>query len=105
MSRQNLRGTGQPHQITDPGTRLDRPFLGGQSYRQVPDTTRALLDDPAEEWDGADATLLPITRSANRRAFQSPLDGADLAALLRKPPPWCTGWRFTVPGADSNVIM
>jgi hypothetical protein len=73
MSRQNLRGTGQPHQITDPGTRLDRPFLGGQSYRQVPDTTRALLDDPAEEWDGADATLLPITRSANRRAIPIPV--------------------------------
>jgi alpha-ribazole phosphatase/probable phosphoglycerate mutase len=66
--------------------RLEWPFLGGQSYRRVPDTTRALLDDPAEEWDGA--TLLTITRPANRRAFQSSLGGADLEALLRNPPPW-----------------
>ena len=76
---------------------LDQPFPGGQSYRQVLDATRALLDDLVEEWAGADATLLIVTHSANRWAFASLLGGADLATLLRNPPPWQPGWSYNVP--------
>ena len=83
---------------------LDEPFPGGQSYRQVLNATRALLNDVVEEWDGADATLLFITHSANRWALQSLLGGTDLASLLLNPPPWQPGWRFTAPGRGTSVI-
>jgi broad specificity phosphatase PhoE len=75
---------------------LDLPFPGGgQSYRQVRDATRALLHDLWAEWDHG-ARLLIVTHSANRWAFASLLGGADLADLLRDPPPWQPGWRYVL---------
>ena len=74
---------GSPPLRQDP--RLRDPFPGGRSYRQMLNATRALRNDLVEKWDGADATLLLITRSANRWALQSLLGRADLAALLLNP--------------------
>ena len=76
--------------------RIDEPFPGGQSYRQVVEQTRELLRDLSAEWDGR--RVLLISHSANRWALQCLLEGASLEELVDAPFHWRPGWEFRLPG-------
>lgn len=73
---------------------LDRPFPGGQGYRQVIDATRDFLAELVEAWDGE--RVLVIAHSANRYALQVLLDGARIEDLTDAPFTWQPGWEFTL---------
>lgn len=76
--------------------RIDEPFPGGQSYRQVVAQTRELLRDLSVEWDGR--RVLLVSHSANRWALQCLLEGARLEDLVDAPFDWRPGWEFRLPG-------
>jgi alpha-ribazole phosphatase/probable phosphoglycerate mutase len=73
---------------------IDRPFPGGQSYRQVIDATRGFLHDLVDTRDGE--RILVIAHSANRWALQVLLDGARIEDLVDAPFQWQPGWRFSL---------
>jgi alpha-ribazole phosphatase/probable phosphoglycerate mutase len=75
--------------------RVDRPFPGGESYRQVVERTRAFLRDLADQWDGA--RVVVIAHSANRWALDHLLRGQPLDALVDRPFDWQEGWHYQVP--------
>ncbi|WP_354637718.1 histidine phosphatase family protein [Kitasatospora camelliae] len=75
--------------------RIDDPFPGGQSYRQVLTSTAEFLRDLAAGRDGQ--RVLLIAHSANRWALECLLDGTPLEQLLADPPAWRPGWYFTLP--------
>jgi broad specificity phosphatase PhoE len=75
--------------------RIDTPFPGGQSYRQVVTAMDDFLRDLARDWDGRE--VLIVAHSANRWALEVLLGGAALEALVDAPFVWQEGWRFTLP--------
>ncbi len=74
---------------------LDRPFPGGQSYRDVVEATRGFLDELTRRFGGR--RVLVVAHSANRWALQHLLAGERLADLVDAPFAWRPGWEFTVP--------
>jgi broad specificity phosphatase PhoE len=74
--------------------RIDDPFPGGQSYRQVVMMTATFLHDIAVQWGGS--RVLVIAHSANRWALEHLLAGTPLEDLLEAPPPWRPGWEYVV---------
>ncbi|HET7037900.1 MAG TPA: histidine phosphatase family protein [Thermomicrobiaceae bacterium] len=74
--------------------RIDAPFPGGQSYRQVVQQTRAFLRDLAAGYDGA--SVLIIAHSANRWALDHLLRGVPLEHLVDAPFQWQEGWHYTL---------
>jgi broad specificity phosphatase PhoE len=89
---------GQPSHVIDAqrAHRIDTPFPGGQSYRQVLAATEVFLDDLIRHWD--DQRVLIIAHTANKWALDCLLTGASLPDLLSAPfdlrP---EGWRYTLP--------
>lgn len=79
--------------------RIDEPFPGGQSYREVIDATRDILSDLASGWDGG--TVLVVAHSANRWALECLLAGARIEDLVDAPFAWRPGWHYTLPAAPS----
>jgi broad specificity phosphatase PhoE len=75
--------------------RIDTPFPGGQSYRDVVAQTDEFLRDLVAAWDGQ--RVLLIAHSANRWALQHLLERARLEDLLAAPFDWQEGWTFTAP--------
>ena len=71
---------------------LDEPFPGGQSYRQVVEATRSVLDDVAARHDGRQVVV--IAHSANRWAIQHLLEGTPLEELVGAPFEWQEGWLY-----------
>jgi broad specificity phosphatase PhoE len=76
--------------------RIDEPFPGGESYRQVVERTRSFLTDLIPELDGS--RVLLIAHSANRWALQHLLLGTPLEEVLATPFEWHEGWEYTLPG-------
>jgi broad specificity phosphatase PhoE len=76
--------------------RIDEPFPGGESYRQVVERTRSFLTDLFPELDGS--RVLLIAHSANRWALQHLLLGTSLEEVLAAPFEWQEGWEYTLPG-------
>lgn len=74
---------------------IDRPWPGGQSYRDVVERTRSFLTELARRFDGT--RVLVIAHSANRWALQHLLCGERLADLVDAPFDWRPGWRFDLP--------
>lgn len=74
---------------------IERPFPGGQSYRQVVEATGSFLKDVKDQWD--DARVLVIAHSANRWALEHLLNGARLEDLVGAPFNWQPGWTYVVP--------
>lgn len=72
--------------------RIDEPFPGGESYRDVVDRTRSFLDDLLPEFDGS--RVLLVGHSANRWALEHLLLGAPLEALVAEPFEWQEGWVY-----------
>lgn len=75
--------------------RVDTPFPGGQSYRDVVDRMAGFLADLARDWDGR--RVLVIGHAATRWSLQHLLDGEALEALVQAPFAWRPGWHFVVP--------
>lgn len=75
-------------------SRVDIPFPGGESYRDVVVRTRDLLRD-LTRWDG-DRVLL-VGHSANRLALDHLLLGASLDELVAAPFVWQEGWAYVLP--------
>jgi broad specificity phosphatase PhoE len=76
--------------------RIDEPFPGGESYRQVVERTRSFLNDLIPELDGS--RVLLIAHSANRWALQHLLLGIPLEDVIVAPFEWQEGWLYTLPG-------
>lgn len=83
--------------------RVDEPFPGGQSYRDVVEATRTFLDDVTARHDGE--RVVAIGHSANRWALQHLLDGTPLEELVAAPFDWQEGWLFALESqvAQSNL--
>lgn len=73
---------------------VDRPYPGGQSYRQVLQATRAFLSDLRGTWEGK--RVLIIGHSAQRYTLRTLLAGARLADEIDAPFMWQPGWEFTL---------
>jgi broad specificity phosphatase PhoE len=74
--------------------RVDEPFPGGESYRQVVGRTRSFLDDVARVHDGE--RILVIAHSANRWALDHLLHGTPLEELVDAPFDWRPGWSYVL---------
>jgi broad specificity phosphatase PhoE len=73
---------------------IDKPFPGGQSYREVVAATWDFLLDLANGWDGR--RVLIVAHSANRWALECLLNGTRLEDLVDAPFRWQTGWAYTL---------
>ncbi len=73
---------------------IDRPFPGGQSYRDVCQATRDFLLDLAQAWAGA--RVLVIAHSANKWALDCLLRGSALEDLVDAPFGWQEGWTYVL---------
>jgi broad specificity phosphatase PhoE len=76
--------------------RIDEPFPGGESYRQVVERTRSFLNDLVAELDGS--RVLLIGHSANRWALQHLLLGIPLEEVVAAPFEWQEGWEYRLSG-------
>jgi len=72
--------------------RIEEPFPGGESYRDVIARTRSFLDDVRARHQGE--RVLAIAHSANRWALQHLLEGTPLEELIAAPFDWQPGWEF-----------
>jgi len=75
--------------------RIDQPFPGGESYREVVERTRSFLVDLAGE---APPRVLVIAHSANRWAIEHLLEGRLLEELVTAPFAWQEGWLYRFDG-------
>jgi broad specificity phosphatase PhoE len=78
---------------------VDEPFIGGESYRQVVERTRAFLDEVAARHDGE--RIVVIAHSANRWALDHLVNGARLEELVDAPFAWQEGWLYLVNASSS----
>lgn len=83
--------------------RIDDPYPGGQSYRQVVAQTRDFLRDLCADWDGRRVVI--ISHSANKWALDCLLGGAALEDLVDAPFGWREGWRYLLPTGYSGANM
>lgn len=72
--------------------RIDKPFPGGESYRQVVDRVDDFLGDLAESWDGKRVVL--IGHSATRWALDYLVEETPLEELVIAPFEWRPGWEY-----------
>jgi broad specificity phosphatase PhoE len=75
-------------------TRVDEPYPGGESYRQVVERTRDFLSDLLAEFDGL--RVLVIAHAANRWSLQHLLLGVPLEQVVTAPFEWQEGWEYAL---------
>lgn len=85
---------GAPVSALDPRVeRVEKPFPGGQSYRDVMELTRSFLQDVKRWYDGQ--VVLVVAHSANRWSFEHLLGSrAPLEELITSPFDWKPGWEY-----------
>jgi 2,3-bisphosphoglycerate-dependent phosphoglycerate mutase len=76
---------------------IDTPFPGGESYRDVVERTRSLLDDLARDFDRMRIVL--IGHSATKWALDHLLKGQDLTAAMTTDFAWQPGWEYKLGNA------
>ena len=74
--------------------RIDVPFRGGQSYRDIVANMQSLLADLRRDHDGG--RVLLVAHSANLWALQHLLSGIPLDNLVDAPFAWQPGWHWTL---------
>jgi broad specificity phosphatase PhoE len=79
--------------------RIDEPYPGGESYRQVVERTRSFLADVLDEHDGG--RVLVVAHSANRLALDHLVHGIPLEDLVDAPFAWREGWEYVV---DDRIV-
>jgi broad specificity phosphatase PhoE len=72
--------------------RIEVPFPGGESYRDVVERTESFIEDLPIELEGA--RILLIAHSANRWALQHLLEDRELAEVIAEPFDWQEGWLY-----------
>jgi broad specificity phosphatase PhoE len=72
--------------------RIDEPFPGGESYRNVVERVRSFLDDLFPAFDGD--RILVISHAAPRWALENLLHGRRLDELVGAPFEWQEGWLY-----------
>jgi broad specificity phosphatase PhoE len=86
---------GRPRAELEPRVeRVDVPFPGGQSYREVVESTESFLTDLRRLYAGA--RVLVVAHSANRWALQHLLAEESLEELVATPFDWQPGWVYGV---------
>ena len=80
-------------------SRIDRPFTGGESWRQAVDRVHGFLQELAETHDGE--RVLVIGHVATRWALDHFVNGTSLAALVQAPFDWREGWIYHL---DSTAL-
>jgi len=75
-------------------THVDRPYPGGQSYRQVVAGVRDLLADIARDHDGQ--RVLLVGHAGTRYALDHLLTGRPLARAAAAPFAWREGWEYVL---------
>ncbi len=91
----DLNGARRELVHADHAARVENPFPGGQSYRDVVDQTRDLLRDLSRDYERK--RVLLVAHSANRWALQHLLEGVPLAQAVVAPFEWREGWEYTLP--------
>ena len=92
---------GAPVGELDPRRRfVDRPYPGGESYRDCVEKVRSFLDDVVREFDGR--RVLVIAHGAQRWALPHLLDGIPLEDLVDAPFEWQEGWEYVVPSRRNS---
>ncbi|GAA1537546.1 hypothetical protein GCM10009678_19930 [Actinomadura kijaniata] len=71
---------------------LDRPYPGGESWRQAVHRAGRFLADPPPRW--SDARVLVIGHVATRWAFGHLIDGRPLEELVDADFGWREGWEY-----------
>jgi broad specificity phosphatase PhoE len=97
-----LNGASTLRLAAERARRIEVPFPGGQSYRDVVEQTRAFLRDLAAAWDGR--RVVVISHSANRWAFDCLLHGARLEDLVNAPFGWREGWHYSLPSGWMGAV-
>ena len=77
--------------------RIDEPFPGGESYRQVVDRVQSFLDDLLPTVDGS--RIVVIVHAATRWSLDHSLSGIALEDLVDAPFDWQEGWLYVLPTA------
>ena len=74
--------------------RIDTPYPGGESYRQVVERVREFLDDLPTELDGKRIVL--VSHAAPRWSLQHLLGGERLEDVVGAPFEWQPGWEYVL---------
>ena len=75
--------------------RIDSPFPGGESYRQVAQRVREFLAELSERWEGR--RVVAVGHAATKWALDHLLDGVPFEQSVTTPFEWQEGWHYTVP--------
>lgn len=78
----------------EPPRRIDEPYPGGESYRQVVERVREFLDELPPELDGK--RIVVIGHAATRWALEHLLEGTPLEDLVGAPFRWREGWEHVL---------
>jgi broad specificity phosphatase PhoE len=88
----SLNGTSaadlRPHRVSY----LDRPYPGGESWRQAVERVRRFLADLPTRWDGD--RVLVIGHTATRWALDHLIGGVPLETLVAADFAWQEGWEY-----------
>jgi broad specificity phosphatase PhoE len=74
--------------------RVDTPYPGGESYREVVERVREFLDGLLPAHDGE--RVLLVSHAAPRWALQHLFDGVPLHEVVVAPFDWQPGWEFVL---------
>jgi broad specificity phosphatase PhoE len=74
--------------------RVDEPFPGGESVRQVAQRMQSFIDDVASEWDGR--KIVVIGHRATKLALDHLLGDLSLEEAVAAPFVWQPGWSYTL---------
>lgn len=74
--------------------RLDRPYPGGESWRDAVRRVDGCLDDLAARWEGA--RLVVIGHVATKWALDVRVEHTPLEELVTAPFEWREGWSYTL---------
>jgi 2,3-bisphosphoglycerate-dependent phosphoglycerate mutase len=82
--------------------RIDHPFPGGESYRDVAVRVARFLDDLFLRWDGCRVVI--IGHAATRWAIQHLVDGEALEDVVGAPFEWQEGWEYVVDVQSTRLL-
>ena len=75
---------------------VEEPFSDGESYRQVAERTRDVLNDLFQQYNGR--TILIVGHRATQYSLDHLLKGLPLAEAVTAPWTWQPGWEYEMPG-------